>query len=62
MLFIALWLHHMVSTAAQMKHLTVDYREIRKVKKTIADGGRSPNIFSRETLDILQIQSDEISF
>ena len=61
-LFIALWLHHMVSIAAQMKHLMVDYREICKVKKTITADSHSQNIFSKETFEILQLQSDEIGF
>ena len=61
-LFIALWLHHMVSIAVQMKHLTVDYREIHKVKKTIASGSHPQNIFSKETLEVLQFQTDEVRF
>ena len=60
--FIALWLHHMVSIAVQMKHLTVDYREIYKVKKTITSGSHPQNIFSEETLKVLQFQTDKIGF
>ena len=60
--FIVLWLHHMVLIAAQMKHLTADYREIHKVKKTFTSGSRSQNIFSKETLEVLQSQTDEVSF
>ena len=47
---------------AQMKHLTVDYREICKVKKTITSGSHFQNIFSEETLKVLQFQSDEVGF
>ena len=53
-LFIALWLHHMVSIAAQMKHLTIDYREVRKVKKTVTTGNHPQNIFNAETIELLQ--------
>ena len=53
--FIALWLHHMISIAVQMKHLTV-------VKKTIISGSHSQNIFSEETLKVLQFQTDEVGF
>ena len=60
--FIALWLHHMVSIAVQMKHLMVDYREIHKVKKTITSGSHPQNIFSEETLEVLQFQTDEVGF
>ena len=52
----------MVSIAVQMKHLTVDYREIRKVKKTITSGSHLQNIFSEETLKVLQFQTDEVGF
>ena len=61
-LFIALWLHHMVSIAAQMKHLTVNYREICKVKKTITSGSHTQKIFSKDTLKVLQFQTDEVGF
>ena len=45
-----------------MKHLTVDYREIHKVKKMITSGSGPQNIFSEETLEVLQFQSDEVGF
>ena len=61
-LFIVLWLHHMVSIAAQMKHLTVDYRQICKIKKTVKHMDQNPNIFSKETMKILQVQSNEEGF
>ena len=60
--FIALWLHHMVLIAVQMKHLTVDYREIHKVEKMITSESQSQNIFSEETLEVLQFQTDEVGF
>ena len=52
----------MVSIVAQMKHLMVDYREICKVKKTITSGSHPQNIFSKETLEVLQFQTDEVGF
>ena len=52
----------MVSIVAQMKHLMVDYREIHKVKKMITSGSCPQNIFSEETLEVLQFQSDEVGF
>ena len=61
-LFIALWLHHMVSIAAQMKHLTVDYRQICKIKKTVKNMDQNQNIFSQKTMEILQVQSNEEAF
>ena len=52
----------MVSIAVQMKHLTVDYREMCKVKKTIISGSHSQNIFIEETLKVLQLQTAEVGF
>ena len=60
--FIVFWLHHMVSIPVQMKYLTVDYREICKVKKMIISGSQSQNIFSKETLEVLHLQTVEVSF
>ena len=61
-LFIVLWLHHVLSITAQMKHLTIDYREICKVKKTLTTDSTPQNIFSKETLEIKQLQSEETGF
>ena len=60
--FIVLWLHHMFKRAVQVKHLRVGYREICKVKKTITLGSHPQNIFSEETLEVLQFQTDEVGF
>ena len=61
-LFIVLWLHHMVFIEAQMKHLTVDYQQIHKIKKTVKNMENNQNIFSQETMEILQVQSNEEAF
>ena len=61
-LFIALWLHYMVSIVAQLKHLTLDYREIRQIKKTFTAVNNMQNIFSTETLEVQQIQSEKLGF
>ena len=45
-----------------MKHLTINYREVRKVKKTVTTGNHPQNIFSAETIELLQFQSNEIRF
>ena len=45
-----------------MKHLTVDYRQIHKIKKTVKNMDNNQNIFSQETMEILQVQSNKEAF
>ena len=58
-LFIALWLLHVLSISAQLKSLTIDYREIRKVKKTIGAKNGYPTLFSQESLEIQRQHQEE---
>ena len=58
-LFIALWLLHMLSISAQLKSLTIDYTEIRKVKKTIGAKNGYQTPFSQESLEIQRQHQEE---
>ena len=58
-LFIALWLLYVLSISAQLKSLTIDYREIRKVKKTIGAKNGYQILFSQESLEIQRQHHEE---
>ena len=56
-LFIALWLHHVETTVVQLQNLTIDYREVCKVKKQgFLNDTEETNIFSQEMLTIMDVE------
>ena len=58
--FIALWLHHVVTTAVRLQNLTIDYREVHKVKKQgLLRDTEGANIFSKETLPVMEAEPAE---
>ena len=55
--FIALWLHHIATTAALLKNLTIDYREVHKVKNLVLPKENDEqNIFTHRTLPLADVE------